>query len=149
MCSTSGKIIRFAESSFRPLGRVSQGVKGIDINDKEKIIGMEIIDDSVDILSVTENGYGKRTKTSQYRRQSRGGKGVLAMKLTEKNGEICAIKPVCDENDLMIITNKGQVIRTKISGISLMGRTTQGVRIIRLKGSEKVVAVEKIAKESG
>ncbi len=149
LCSTSGKIIRFAESDCRPMGRVSQGVKGLNIDEKEKIIGMEIIDDTLEILSVTENGYGKRTQTSQYRRQARGGKGILAMRLTEKNGEICAIKPVINRDDLMIITNKGQVIRTSISGISLMGRATQGVRIIRLKEREKVVAVEKIARDEG
>ena len=144
LCSSSGKIIRFPESDCRPQGRVSQGVKGITINDDERIIGMELIDDNVEILSVTENGYGKRTISSQYRKQSRGGKGILAMRLTEKNGEIVQIKPVTDKDDLVIITDKGQVIRTKIAGISLLGRTTQGVRIIRLKQSEKVVAVEKI-----
>ena len=147
LCSTSGKIIRFAESDCRPMGRVSQGVKGITIDENEKIIGMEIIDDSVEILSVTENGYGKRTSASQYRKQTRGGKGILAMRLTDKNGDITAIKPVADSDDLMIITDKGQVIRTKVAGISVMGRATQGVRIIRLKDGEKVVAVENIFEE--
>lgn len=144
LCSSSGKIIRFAETDARPLGRVSQGVKGIELNDDEKIIGMEIIDDSVEILSVTSQGYGKRTSVSEYRKQSRGGKGILAMRLNEKNGDIIDIKPVTDKDDLMIISDKGQVIRTKISGISLMGRTTQGVRLIKLKEGESVVAVEKI-----
>ena len=145
MCSSSGKIIRFSETDCRSMGRVSQGVKGISIDDNEKIIGMEIIDDGVEILSVTQNGYGKRTCASQYRKQTRGGKGILAMRLNDKNGEIIEIKPVTDKEDLMIITDKGQVIRTKISGISLLGRATQGVRIIRLKEDEKVVAVEKVA----
>jgi DNA gyrase subunit A len=144
LCSSSGKIIRFAEEECRPMGRVSQGVKGINIDDNEKIIGMEIIDDGVEILSVTANGYGKRTSASEYRKQSRGGKGILAMRLTDKNGDIIQIKPVSDKDDLMIITDKGQVIRTKISGISLLGRATQGVKIIRLKEGESVVAVEKI-----
>lgn len=147
LCSSSGKIIRFAETDARPLGRVSQGVKGIELNDDEKIIGMEIIDDSVEILSVTANGYGKRTSVSEYRRQTRGGKGILAMKLTDKNGDIIDIKPVTDKDDLMIITDKGQVIRTRISGISLMGRTTQGVRLIKLKEGENVVAVSNVAEE--
>ncbi|MBT3583400.1 MAG: DNA gyrase subunit A [Halobacteriovoraceae bacterium] len=147
LCSDGGKIIRFSEEDCRPMGRVSQGVKGISISGTERIIGMEIIDDNVEILSMTENGYGKRTSSSQYRKQSRGGKGILAMRLTDKTGQIIAIKPVHDEDDLMIITDKGQVIRTSISGISLMGRATQGVRIIRLKDEEKVVAVEKVAKE--
>lgn len=144
LCSSSGKIIRFAETDCRPLGRVSQGVKGIELSEEEKIIGMEIIDDTVEILSVTQHGYGKRTSASEYRKQSRGGKGILAMRLTEKNGDIIDIKPVTDKDDLMLISDKGQVIRTKISGISLMGRTTQGVRLIKLKEGESVVAVEKI-----
>jgi DNA gyrase subunit A len=144
LCSSSGKIIRFAESDARPMGRVSQGVKGINIDETEKIIGMELIDDSMEILSVTEKGYGKRTSASQYRKQTRGGKGILAMRLTDKNGEIIQIKPVTDKDDLMVVTDRGQVIRTKISGISLMGRATQGVRILTPKEDEKVVSVEKI-----
>lgn len=147
LCSSSGKIIRFAETDARSMGRVSQGVKGINIGEDERIIGMEIIDDNVDILSVTEKGYGKRTSSKEYRRQSRGGKGILAMRLTEKNGEITAIKHVSEDQDLMIITDKGQVIRTKMSGISMMGRATQGVRIIRLKEGENVVAVENIVED--
>ena len=148
LCSTSGKVIRFAEEDCRPVGRVSQGVKGITIDrEKEKVIGMEIIDDNVEILSVTQNGFGKRTISSEYRKQSRGGKGVIGMKLTDKNGDIVQIKPVSDKEDLMVITDKGQVIRIKISGISLIGRNTQGVKLIRLKDEEKVVAVEKIFEE--
>jgi len=143
LCSSGGKVIRFKEEDCRSMGRVSQGVKGINIDDTERVIGMELIDDTVEILSVTESGYGKRTQASQYRVQSRGGKGIVAMKLTEKNGDLVSIKPVSDKDDLMIITDKGQVIRTKISGISLLGRNTQGVRLINLKGGEKVVAVEK------
>lgn len=144
MCSSNGKIIRFAESDCRPMGRVSQGVKGIALSDDEKVIGMEIIDDGVEILSVTENGYGKRSSTVEYRKQSRGGKGIIAMKLNDKTGDIIQIKPVSESDDLMIITNNGQVIRTKISGISLLGRNTQGVRLINLKSGEAVVAVENI-----
>ncbi|MDA8793531.1 DNA gyrase subunit A [Bacteriovoracaceae bacterium] len=147
MCASSGKIIRFNEKDARPMGRVSQGVRGINISEKEFVIGMELIDDSVEILSVTENGYGKRSSTSEYRVQSRGGKGIIGMKLTDKNGEIVEIKPVVDTDDLVIITNTGQVIRIKIAGISLIGRNTQGVRLINLKGEEKVVAVESIEEE--
>lgn len=149
MCASSGKIIRFAETDCRSMGRVSQGVKGITLQEGERVIGMEIIDDTVEILSVTENGYGKRSSSSEYRKQSRGGKGIIAMKLTEKNGDIVQIKPVTEKDDLMIITNKGQVIRTKISGISLLGRNTQGVRLINLKDDEKVVAVENFIDEDG
>jgi DNA gyrase subunit A len=144
LCATSGKIIRFSESDCRPLGRVSQGVKGIAIDDKDEVIGMAIIDDGAEILSVTSKGYGKRSSAADYRKQSRGGKGIIAMKLTDKTGVLTQIKPVTDKDDLMIITNNGQVIRTKIAGISLLGRNTQGVRLIKLKEGESVVAVEKI-----
>lgn len=145
ICADSGKIIRFAESDCRPLGRVSQGVKGISLSDFEKVIGMAIIEDGTEILSITDKGYGKRSSASEYRKQTRGGKGIIAMKLTDKTGNINQIKPVSDKEDLMIITNNGQVIRTKISGISLLGRNTQGVRLINLKEGEAVVAVEKMA----
>lgn len=144
LCSTSGKIIRFSENDCRPQGRVSQGVRGIFLKPNERIIGMEIIDDNVEILSITEYGFGKRTISSQYRRQTRGGKGVLAMKLTRKNGEIACIKPVVKTDDLMIMTDKGQVIRVKVSSVSLLSRSTQGVKIIKLKEQEKVVAIENI-----
>ena len=115
------------------------------LDEGEEVIGMEIIDDDSEILTVTARGYGKRSAAEEYRKQSRGGKGILAMKLTEKTGHIMGILPVTDKDDLMIITDKGQVIRTKISGISLLGRNTQGVRLINVKPDEKVVAVEKIA----
>lgn len=145
LASSGGKSIRFHEDDCRAQGRVSQGVKGMSLEDDEYVIGMEIIDEKSEILTVTSRGYGKRSAAEEYRKQSRGGKGILAMKLTEKTGEIMGILPVTDKDDLMIITDKGQVIRTKISGISLLGRNTQGVRLINVKPDEKVVAVEKIA----
>jgi DNA gyrase subunit A len=145
LASSGGKSIRFHEDECRVLGRVSQGVKGMTLEEGEVVIGMEVIDEKSEILTVTARGYGKRSSADEYRTQSRGGKGILAMKLTEKTGEIMGILPVTDKDDLMIITDKGQVIRTKISGISLLGRNTQGVRLINVKSDEKVVAVEKIA----
>lgn len=144
LASSSGKSIRFHEDECRAQGRVSQGVKGMSLEDGEEVIGMEVIDEKSEILTVTARGYGKRSSAEEYRTQSRGGKGILAMKLTEKTGDIMGILPVTDKDDLMIITDKGQVIRTKISGISLLGRNTQGVRLINVKPDEKVVAVEKI-----
>ena len=143
LCSNSGIIIRFPEKDCRSAGRISQGVRGISLKKNERIIGMEIIDDNMEILSVTEKGIGKRTRSSQYRSQSRGGRGLIAMKLTDKSGNIVQIRPVIGQEDLVIITNKGQVIRIKISDISLISRVSQGVRVIRLKQGEKVVSVEK------
>ncbi|MBY0516059.1 MAG: DNA gyrase subunit A [Bacteriovoracaceae bacterium] len=144
LCSSGGKSIRFKEEDARAMGRVSQGVKGMTLEEGEKVIGMSILEPGIEILSVTERGYGKRSEESEYRTQTRGGKGILAMKLTDKTGNIVSIKPVNERDDLMIITDKGQVIRTKISGISLLGRNTQGVRLINVKADEKVIAIEKI-----
>lgn len=147
LCSNAGKVIRFDENDPRAVGRVSQGVKGMNLDPGDKVIGMAIIDDNVDILSITDNGYGKRTSSKEYRKQTRGGKGILAMKLTDKTGNLVQIKQVCEKEDLVIITDKGQVIRMKIAGISLLGRNTQGVRLIKLKDGEVVVAIEKLLEE--
>lgn len=146
LCSSSGRALRFSEGDIRAQGRVSQGVKGISLGGNEKLIGMEILSDSDEILSVTEKGYGKRTKAVEYPKYSRGGKGVIAIKVTGRNGDIIDIKPVKESDDLVIVTNKGQVIRTEISEISLVGRNTQGVRLMKLKGGEKIVSVETTAK---
>ncbi|MCY4645182.1 MAG: DNA gyrase subunit A [Bacteriovoracales bacterium] len=142
LCSSGGRSVRFSEEDCRPLGRVSQGVKGMSLDTNERLIGMEIISDDDQILSVTEKGYGKRTKASEYPRYSRGGKGVIAIKGTDRNGDIIGIKSVKESDDLMIVTNKGQVIRTKVSEISIMGRNTQGVRLMKPKGGEKIVSIE-------
>ena len=145
LCSSSGRAIRFNEKNCRPMGRVSQGVRGISLAEDEKLIGMEVLSGDDEILTVTENGYGKRTKANEYPSRSRGGKGVIAIKITDRNGPIIDIKPVNEKNDLMIVTNKGQVIRTKVTEISLVGRNTQGVRLMKPKKEEKIVSVETIA----
>ena len=145
LCSSRGRAVRFSEESCRPLGRVSQGVKGVSLDPSERLIGMEILSAGDAILSVTEKGYGKRTKAEEYPRKSRGGKGVITMKITDKTGVIIEIKPVRGSDDLMIVTDKGQVIRTKVSEIPLLGRNTQGVKVMKPKGGEKIVSVENIA----
>lgn len=144
LVASSGKVIRFSEKDAKPKGRVSQGSRGIALVDDEEVIGMEIVGETGSILSVTEKGYGKRTDIAGFRCQTRGGKGVMGMRLTLKTGNIVSIKCVEDTDDLMIITNKGQVIKTKMTEINILGRSTQGVRIIKPKGDEKVVAIENI-----
>jgi DNA gyrase subunit A len=148
LVASSGKVIRFSEADAKPKGRVSQGSRGIALVDDEKVIGMEIVGKTGSILSVTEKGYGKRTDISGFRCQSRGGKGVMGMRLTLKTGNIVSIKCVEDTDDLMIITNKGQVIKTKMTEINVLGRQTQGVRIIKPKLDEKVVAIENIVESA-
>ena len=142
LCSSAGKIIRFSERDCRPLGRISQGMIGMKLAEGEKIVGLDIINQEMEILTVTNKGYGKRTATTLFRGQSRGGKGLMGMKLTEVKGKIKAMKLVTKEEKILIISDKGQVIKLKVSDIALSGRVTQGVRIIKLKSGEKVVAVE-------
>ncbi|WP_449538290.1 DNA gyrase subunit A [Ferdinandcohnia sp. Marseille-Q9671] len=147
-----GMLIRFPESDVRSMGRTAAGVKGINLSEDDEVVGMEILEDDLDVLIVTEKGYGKRTPASEYRIQSRGGKGLKTVNITEKNGKVIAVKAVTIENDLMLITAAGVLIRMAISDISQIGRTTQGVKLIRLDESEHehvatVAIVEKEVEE--
>ena len=147
LCSKGGMSIRFSEEDVRTVGRVAAGVRGMDLDEGDEVVGMTVLDKTQkqDILSVTNSGYGKRTESEEYRVQSRGGKGIITMKTTDKNGEIIAVRAVSNADDLMVITDKGQVVRIRIKEISTMGRNTQGVRLVRLKEGEKVVACQSLA----
>ena len=147
IAASSGKFIRFSQDDVKPKSRVSQGSRGIALFENEQVVGMEIITGEGQVLAITERGYGKRTDIDQYRCQARGGKGALGIRLTLKNGPLAAIKFVHESDDLMVITDAGQVIKTQMKDITSLGRTTQGVRIIHLKSDEKVVAVENIKEE--
>jgi DNA gyrase subunit A len=150
IATMDGMAIRTKVKQFREIGRTGMGVRGINLNKKDKVVSMTILaSDKKDstLLTVTEKGFGKRTKISEYREQSRGGKGLISIKVTDKTGEVVAIKLVEDPNELMIITNKGTLIRTKIKDIKTIGRNTQGVRLIKLKDTEKVSAVARVAEE--
>jgi len=145
----SGKAIRFNEKTVRAVGRTAQGVKGITLaNDKDEVIGMICIKDATtDVLVVSENGYGKRSAVEDYRITNRGGKGVKTLNITEKTGNLIAILNVEDENDLMIINKSGIAIRLRIDELRVMGRATQGVRLINLKGKDQIAAVCKVIRE--
>ena len=145
----SGKSIRFEESKTRPMGRNASGVRGITLGGpKDEVIGMVSVNDaSTDILVVSENGYGKRSSLDDYRITNRGGKGVKTISITEKTGDLVAIKNVSDENDLMIINKSGIAIRMSIESLRVMGRATQGVKLINLKGDDQIAAVAKVMKE--
>ncbi len=145
----SGKAIRFNESTVRAVGRTAQGVKGITLgHDKDEVIGMICIRDaSSDVLVVSENGYGKRSAVEDYRITNRGGKGVKTLNITDKTGDLIAILNVEDENDLMIINKSGIAIRLRIDELRVMGRATQGVRLINLKGKDQIAAVCKVLRE--
>lgn len=142
----SGRAIDFPEAKVRPMGRNASGVRGIRmIEKKDSVIGMVCVDDpQTTILTVSEKGYGKRSDIDQYRITNRGGKGVRALKVTDKTGKLIAIKDVTNENDLMIINKSGLTIRIAVEDLRVMGRATQGVRLINLKEGDKIAAVAKV-----
>ncbi len=145
----SGKAIRFEEGKTRPMGRNASGVRGITLNGpQDEVVGMVSVSDaSTDILVVSANGYGKRSSLEDYRTTNRGGKGVKTISVTDKTGELVAIKNVSDENDLMIINKSGIAIRMSVESLRVMGRATQGVKLINLKGDDSIAAVAKVMKE--
>lgn len=145
----SGKSIRFEEAKTRPMGRTASGVRGITLqHDKDEVIGMIAVNDmESNILVVSEKGYGKRSKLEDYRVTNRGGKGVKTLNISEKTGELVAIKNVDDSNDLMIINKSGLTIRMAVEDLRVMGRATQGVRLINIKYSDSIAAVAKVMRE--
>ncbi|WP_077623783.1 DNA gyrase subunit A [Sediminibacillus massiliensis] len=143
----NGYLIRFPEDQIRSMGRTAAGVKGISLRDDDKVVSMEIIEDGLQVMNVTSKGYGKRTPAIDYRITNRGGKGIVTSNLTEKTGKIVAVKAVTGEEDVMIITAAGVLIRMPVEGISVTGRNTQGVRLIRLQEDEEVATVAKIETE--
>ena len=146
IASSNGRMIRFNENEIRIMGRSAAGVRGIDVGDGIAV-GCEIAEPGEEILVVTEKGYGKKTKLEEYRMTHRGSKGVKALNITEKNGNIVAFKTIHNEEDVMIVTNSGIIIRMSSLQISTTGRVAQGVKLINLKGDQKVSTVETIEKE--
>jgi DNA gyrase subunit A len=145
----SGKAIRFHVDDARPMGRSARGVKGIELASKDDaVVGMMTVDSNaqdVTVLSVTERGFGKRSPLEEYRRQGRGGKGIITIKTTERNGAVIAIHRVVEGNELMVMTKRGVIIRMSVDGISTMGRNTQGVKLINLDAGDEVASVAPIA----
>jgi DNA gyrase subunit A len=139
----SGKALRFNEKTVRPMGRTASGVTGIRYSDPEDaVVGMVCLDDpTISILVVSENGYGKRTELEDYRITNRGGKGVKTINITDKTGPLIAIKSVTDKDDLMIINKSGLIIRLPVTDLRLMGRATQGVRLINIRKGDSIAAV--------
>ena len=143
----NGMLIRFPETDVRSMGRSATGVKGITLSGDDEVVGMEILEENDDVLIVTKNGYGKRTKGSEYRIQSRGGKGLKTCNITSKNGPLVAVKTVTGEEDIMLITAGGVLIRMAVGDISVLGRNTMGVKLIRLGDEEYVATVAKVEKD--
>ena len=152
LATHQGRSIRFSEKDVREMGRSARGVKGIQLSDGDYVVGMSTIrpDDEKDgysLLSVTEKGYGKRTKIGEYRQQGRGGSGIINIKVSDKNGPLVSVRKVCSQDDVIIISDVGQLIRTNVEAISEIGRSTQGVRVIRIDNEESVKAFAVVREE--
>ncbi|MDH5436158.1 MAG: DNA gyrase subunit A, partial [Gammaproteobacteria bacterium] len=149
--STTGKVIRFSEKDVRPMGRTATGVRGIKIKADQEIVSLIIADEkgdeSLGILTATENGYGKRTKLDDYPVQGRGGQGVISIQTTERNGTVVGAEVCSDADQVMLITNAGIAVRTHVNEISVMSRNTQGVRLINLSEGEKLAGLERIVED--
>jgi len=145
--SLMGKSIRFHESNIRPSGRTSMGVRGMKLDSGDRIVAMEVLTHGQTLFAVTENGYGKRTSIDEYPVQKRGGKGVISIKTTERNGRVVSILLVDVENDLMLMTNIGKIIRMPIEGISVISRNTQGVKLMGLETDERIVGAARLAEK--
>ncbi|SNB13016.1 DNA gyrase subunit A (fragment) [Flavobacterium psychrophilum] len=145
----SGKLLRFEETKTRPMGRTASGVRGIRLKDEsDEVIGLVSVNDmNSEILVVAENGYGKRSSLDEYRITNRGGKGVKTLNITEKTGQLISINTVTDADDLMIINKSGLTIRMAVEDLRVMGRATQGVKLINLKGKDSIAAVTKVMKD--
>ena len=149
VAAKNGKMVRFDESKTRPMGRTASGVRGIKLaGEKDEVIGLVTVSDlESEILVVSENGYGKRSSLDAYRETNRGGKGVKAMNITDKTGALISINSVTDNDDLMIINKSGLTIRLRVSDLRVMGRNTQGVRLINIKGNDSIAAVAKVMRD--
>ncbi len=144
LATADGKAIRFKESDVRPMGRTAAGVRGINLRTGDEVVDMAIVDTQATLLTVCENGYGKRTSFEEYRIQSRGGYGIINIKTTDRNGKVVGMKSIRDADELMLITSGGMIVRSAINEMRIIGRATQGVRVMALKAKDKLVAVARV-----
>ena len=144
LSSKTGKAIRFNENGLRSMGRMAAGNTGIRLEDQDQVVSIEILNEGATIVTITENGYGKRTETKEYRVQKRGGKGVFSIKTSERNGPVVSANQITKHDELMILSGEGKIIRIRSADISVIGRHTQGVKLINLDTPEKVVAVARL-----
>jgi len=145
IASQGGKSIRFPEEQVRPMGRAAAGVRGMTLASGDEVVGMEILSPGATILTVTENGFGKRTPLEDYRLQRRGGQGVITIRTTDRNGKVVRVAQVVDDDEVMLITDGGKVLRCPVKGISTMGRATQGVRVMNLDSGERLASMARVA----
>ena len=147
LATRAGKSIRFSEEDARAMGRTATGVRGISLSQEDEVVGMEILSGDAQILTSTERGFGKRTPLAEYRVQKRGGQGIINIRANDRNGSVIGIAQVVEDDDVMLITDGGKVLRCPVAGISSMGRATQGVRVMNLSAGEKLVSIARLAEE--
>ena len=147
LASRSGKAIRFTETDVRPMGRTARGVKGITLAKDDTVVSMAVVQPDGTLFTVTDKGFGKRTRVEEYRLQSRGGQGIINVKTTKRNGSVVAVPVVGDDDELMVITAQGMILRLRVKDFNILGRATQGVRLMQLDDADQVVAVAKIAEK--
>ena len=137
----NGMAIRFSEQDARPMGRTAYGVNGINLREGDHVVAMEVVSDDATLLTVCANGFGKRTEVAEYRKQTRGGIGLKNVQTSDRNGLVVGIACVTDQDDLLLVTEQGQIIRMPTSGLRAIGRNTQGVRLIDLAEGDRVVSI--------
>jgi DNA gyrase subunit A len=147
IATSNGKSIRFPEAQVRAMGRAAGGVRGISLREGDRVVGMEILSPGATVLTVTEHGYGKRTPLEDYRLQRRGGQGIITIRTSQRNGPVVSVAQVVDDDEVMLITDGGKVLRARVAGISTMGRATQGVRIMNLADDEKIASMARLAEQ--
>ena len=147
LATRRGKAIHFQEGDVRPMGRTARGVKGIRLFAKDEVVSMAVVESGGTLLTVTDKGFGKRSRIEDYRIQTRGGKGIINVKTTKRNGDVVAVPFVRDEDQLMVITAHGMIVRLNVGDFGVMGRATQGLRLIQLDEGDEVVAVAKLAEK--
>ena len=144
LVSNAGKAAHFSESEVRPMGRTAQGVRGIKLEKDQQVISLIIPEDKATIFTISENGFGKRSVTNDFRKTKRGAKGVIAMQASERNGQLIGAIQVSNEDEVMLISSNGILVRTPVEGVSVIGRNTQGVTLIRLIDDQKLVGLARI-----
>lgn len=144
LVTKNGFSIRFSEEEARPIGRTARGVRGIRLKEGDHVVGACVVEPGTAILTVTDKGYGKRTRLDEYPIQGRGGLGVITIKCNEKIGSVIGVKQVTESDEILVITSDGNIVRMRVQEISIIGRNTQGVRVVGLKEDNRVVCVEKL-----
>jgi DNA gyrase subunit A len=149
LLTSEGKAIRFAEKDVRAMGRTARGVRGVNLPEGGSLISLIIPEAGHQVLTASENGYGKRTAVEDFPTKGRGGKGMIAMRCSERNGALIGAKQVCETDEIVLISDQGTLVRTRVSEVSIQGRDTQGVMLIRIASDEKLVGLERIAELEG